>query len=125
MFKLTGRAIGDWTGVAAYIGAAQARTKPKTRMNRIAHLIGPGRPGVWLSPFCGLACYPPQLRRERLGTPPREHQEDALPWFETFVSRSLKADTSDAAADWNDSQIITASLDNQHRDGQSKPWDIR
>ena len=38
MFKLTGGAIGDWTAVAACIGAIQARAKLKTRMNLIEHL---------------------------------------------------------------------------------------
>ena len=46
MFKLRDGGCCDWAGAAARIGAAQARVKPKTRINRIKHLTGPRRPVV-------------------------------------------------------------------------------
>jgi hypothetical protein len=39
IFKLTGGPFGDLVGAAACIGEAQTRVKPKTRMNRMEHVL--------------------------------------------------------------------------------------
>jgi hypothetical protein len=52
-------------GVAACASEAQAKIKQKTRMNRIQHLMRPGRTIVWVSPFYERVWFPSQAWHQR------------------------------------------------------------